>query len=257
MAFPKALLCCLGQGETQAEEAALRAVGFAVGSVDWAELNAQPRGWMELAPLLEEAGMKALVVAGRAEEFTTEVLSCVTMFTLALTRPLLTVFLVRDAGGDIDLPPLLQHVRLVRGPAWAAKVMALRQKPLAAGEAPFHLRAHLSPFTGLWLEMGPEAGTEWKGFMVGVTGAEIGALGVGPRGQVPLRCTLHYPQLGILGEVDGQPFYACAAHNTLDEHTVCYVRVDGYASALFVASAPDVAEDTGEADMPPLCVDLA
>lgn len=242
MAFPKVLLCRLGTGTSpEPEERALRSVGFAVGSVAWDEINAQPRGWMQLASPLAESGLKAWVIAGREEDFTADVISSITMLFLTLKTPLLTACVLLD-GGDLQLPPVLKNIRIVRQTSWAPKVMALCATSCSKTAGPFHICAHLSPFTGQWLEIGPERGETWAGFMVGLIGAEVGALGVGPRGQVPLRCALHYPQLGIVGDLDGQPFHACAAQNVLDSETACYVRVDGHPHTVFVAGAPEAEE---------------
>lgn len=239
MATPKALLCRLGKGTSpEPEEHALRSVGFAVGGVAWNELNAQPRGWMQLAPLLSEPGLTAWIMMGKAEDFTPDVVSGMTMLSLALKKPLLTACVVID-DGEVKFSQHLKGIRILRHAAWAAKVMALRTTRCVVEDAGFHIRAHLSPFTGQWLEIGPDAGEIWTGFMVGVTGAEVAAVGVGPRGRAPLRCVLHYPQMGILGELDGRPFHACAAQNVLDADTACYVRVDGFPHAVFVAGPPE------------------
>ncbi len=76
MALPKAVLCILGDepaGHTRdgtvdhPVEAALRSVGFATFAIAWKELDAQPNGWIQLLPPLDDPTVVAWAIAGKAE----------------------------------------------------------------------------------------------------------------------------------------------------------------------------------------------
>ena len=87
--------------------------------------------------------------------------------------------------------------------------------------------------------MAPPDGERWEGFMAGVTGAKVVAFGVGPRGIIPDKSTLEFPMFGIQGDFREVPFSACAAKNTLDRDTSCYLCVDGEPESLFCTSYPE------------------
>jgi len=244
MALPKALLCLLGKSapETAPEEAALRAVGFATASIAWKEVTAQRNGWTQLLPILEEPAVQAWVFAGKAEDFTAEVLSYMALLTLALRRPKLpvTACVLSDGGKEPEFTDLLGHVRVFsEAPSFAARLVAMRLKPPALSRPTFHVDAHVDPLIGLWLEVGPAQGEVWQGFMAGVLDAEVNAFGVGPRGTVPQKAALEYPQCGIKGEWGGKAFTACAAKNAIDGDAACYMRVEGAPQAIFVTTHPD------------------
>jgi len=254
MALPKALLCLLGKkgAKTAPEEAALRVAGFATASIGWEEVAAQRHGWTQLLPILEEPAVQAWVFAGTAEDFTTEVLSRMTLLTIALRRPKLpvTACVLSGGGKEPEFPDLLGHVRVFSGAAsFAARLAAMRLKPPAVSRPDFHVDAHLDPLIGLWLEVGPAPGALWQGFMAGVLEAEVTAFGAGPRGTVPRKTVLEYPQCGIKGDWDGRAFTACAAKNAIDGDTSCYMRVEGAPQAIFVTTHPDDNEERAQ----PLC----
>jgi hypothetical protein len=133
------------------------------------------------------------------------------------------------------------------GQAFAGKLMAARyMKKKTPSPLPLHIASHLDPLIGLWLEIGPPIGESWHGCMVGLLHAEITAFGVGSRGCIPQKSVLEYPQFGIKGNWGEHPFDACAARNTLDTETSCYMRVEGAPSAVFVTKYPEV-EDSDTA----------
>ncbi|MCL2340763.1 MAG: hypothetical protein FWC49_03550 [Proteobacteria bacterium] len=253
MALPKALLCLLGKGGsgTSPEEGALRAAGFATASIAWDEVAGQRNGWTQLLPILEEPAVQAWVLAGSAEDFTAEVLSRMALLTLALRRPKLpvTACVLSGGNGEPEFPDLLGHVRVFSGAAaFAARLAAMRLKPPVLARPDFHADAHPDPLIGLWLEVGPPPGAVWRGFMAGVLAGEVTAFGVGPRGTVPQKTTLEYPQCGIQGDWGGSPFTACAARNPVDGDTACYMRVEGAPRAIFITPHPDDEEQAR-----PLC----
>ncbi|MDL2274729.1 hypothetical protein LJC22_01205 [Desulfosarcina sp. OttesenSCG-928-G10] len=244
MALPKALLCVLGHSDTAEipEESRLRASGFATATLQWAEVSSHQRGWMQLLPIVNDPAVQAWVFAGHPADFTDEVHCQIAMLTLAITRssPPLTAFVLTGSGEEPQLTNLLDHIRIFRGnAAFAAKLAAARLKPQLPRPLPFHVKAHIDPLIGQWFEVGPDAGESWNGFMIGVVEAETIAFGVGARGLLPEKSTLHYPQCGIKGEWGGHIFSACAARNELGPEDACYVKVEGCPRILFVTQYPD------------------
>lgn len=96
---------------------------------------------------------------------------------------------------------------------------------------------------GLWLEIAPLGEEVWQDFMIGIFGAEISAFGTGPPGVLPKESTLHYPMLGIRGNLLDMEFFACAARNTLDSSISCFCKVDGIPKGIFIGPYPG---DDGE-----------
>ncbi len=261
MPLPKALLCMLEKNPPAQvrEELQLRSVGFAAATVPWRQVAAMRGGWMQLLPILDDPAVQAWVFVGAAEDFNAEVLSRLGLLTLGLTRPapLLTACVLTDDGPEPELAAFLGDVRVFRKDApFAAKLMAARLSARPLPPRPFHLAAHLDPLIGLWLEVGPPHGTEWQGFMAGITGAGVTAFGVGPRGALPQKCTLRHPLCGIQGDWGGRPFSACAARNVLDATTACYLRVDGEPGAVFVAPYPEDSDENDAADVCPEYLEL-
>lgn len=249
MALPKAMLCVMGETAGVPEETLLRASGFATATIHWEEVATVQRGWTQLLPILDDPALQAWVFAGHPADFTDELLSQISMLTLAMTRPAppMTAFVLLGSGEEPAFPELLGHIRIFYGnTSFAPKLAAARLKPRNALPKPFHVRAHVDPLIGQWLEVGPAAGDAWEGFMAGVVGAETVAFGVGPRGALPQKSTLNYPQCGIKGEWGDQTFSACAAKNTIDADTACFLRVEGCPRVVFVTEYPQETPSDGE-----------
>lgn len=260
MALPKALLCILGQvtADPPPEEMLLRSVGFATATVPWRDMEAQQRGWTQILPLLDDRTVQAWVVCGHPSEFTDDLLSNISMLTMALTRPAppLTAF-VLTGPGEPTVGDALSHVKMFHGnTTFAAKLMAMRMKPSAPPKPSLHLRTHLDPYIGQWIELGPEAGSVWPGFMAGVVDGEVVAFGIGPHGKVPEKSILHYPQCGIRGNWGEYAFTACAARNDLPDTMSCFMRVEGTPRAILVTAYPQGEDDPGGEDRQPLYYEL-
>jgi hypothetical protein len=239
MALPKAVLCILGDEPAEhPAEAELRSVGFATFAITWKELDSQQNGWIQILPPLDDPTVTAWAIVGKVADFTDEIRSKIALLTLALTRqkPPLTAFILTDEEGFHDAPYVLNHVRVFgHNKKYAAKLMALRTRPEEFQELPFHVKSHLDPLIGTWLEIGPPDGEVWSGFMAGVTQAEVVAFGVGPRGVLPKTSTLQFPQLGIKGTLGELPLSACAAKNELTTEVSCYMRLEGSPSLVVCA----------------------
>jgi hypothetical protein len=250
MALPKALLCVLGAQTTAEapEEVLLRASGFATATVLWKEVAAQ-RGWMQLVPILNDPAVQAWIFSGHPADFDDELLGRISMLTLALTRPAppVTACVLTGSGEEPALPDVLGHLKIFHGNSpFAAKLAAARMKPPPSLPRPFHVAAHLDSLTGQWLELGPLTDGCWTGFMAGVVEAELVAFGIGPRGVLPQKSTLNYPQCGIQGDWGGYPFSACAARNELGADQACYIRVEGCPRVLFITDYPDDTQEKGD-----------
>lgn len=244
MALPKAMLCILGNqpGVGAPEEVLLRAAGFATATIRWEEVAAQQRGWMQLMPILNDASLQAWVFAGRPADITEELLSQVSMLTLGMSRPTppVTAFVLLGSGEEPAFPDLLDHVRVFHGNAsFAPRLAAARLKPMCMLPRPFHIRAHVDPFIGQWLEIGPLENETWDGFMAGVVDAEVTAFGIGLRGNLPQKSVLHHPQSGIKGEWGDLRFSACAAKNSMTSDMACYMRVEGCPRIVFITGYQD------------------
>ena len=160
-------------------------------------------------------------------------------------------------SGEPVVADTLSHVRMFHGKTtFAAKLMAMRMKPPAPSKPPLHIAAHLDPYIGQWLEIGPEAGAVWNGFMTGVIGADVVAFGIGPHGHLPKSSVLNYPQCGIRGNWGEHAFSACAARNELSDDMSCYMRVEGNPRAILAAGYPQEENDPSNEDRHPMLVEL-
>lgn len=261
MALPKAVLCILGEepADDHPAEAELRSVGFATFSIPWKELGAQQNGWIQILPPLNDPTVNAWVIVGKPADFTDQMRSQIALLTLAMTRqhPPLTAFVLTGEGEFHDVPFMLNHVQIYgKNKKYAAKLMASRARPAQFEALPFHVKAHLDPLIGAWLEVGPPEGDVWAGFMAGVTLAEVVAFGVGPRGKLPKGSTLHFPQLGIQGQLGETPFSACAAKNTLSSEASCYLRLDGLPGLVFSSEYLEEEQTTAEQKRLPVQLEL-
>jgi hypothetical protein len=250
MALPKALLCVLGEQKISevAEEALLRASGFATATLFWKEIAGQQRGWTQLLPILGDPAVQAWVFSGHPADFTDELLSQISMLTLAMTRPTppATACVLTGSGEEPAFPDIMGHINVFYGnTSFAAKLAAARVKPRPPLTRPFHVAAHVDPLIGQWLEVGPAVDEAWAGFMAGVVDAEVTAFGVAPRGALPQKSTLHYPLSDIKGDWGEYAFSACAAKNEIGVDNACYMRVEGCPRIVFITAYPEE-EDKGQ-----------
>lgn len=263
MPLPKAVLCLLENAtqESANAEAALRASGFATATITWKEIMAQQTGLAELTGILQDEAIKAWVLFGNAEQFTEELRTQVTLVTLALQRESLPQVALISTGQAPQTPASMPCIRSYsHAEPFGAKLMAGRFKQAPTLDTPFHVVTHIDPFIGMWLELGPKAGKEadqegaaqWQGFMAGLLVQEgaptatITAFGVGKRGVLPSKSTLEYPLQGIEGHLNGAPFVACAAKNTITEELAVYLRLEGIPHGVLLGNYPgdDAAEET-------------
>lgn len=239
MSLPKAVILRLGGYDARLEEIQLRKVGFATGSIAWEELRPETSYWLQLGSVLADGGVCAWVIAGESKDFTPEIYASISLLSLSLSSASLPATAIVQCD-NMALPPaplMLEHCAAFHSlDSFAAKLMVARlrkNKPSFVSSCP--LRSHLDPLTGLWLEIFPQQ----TGFTIGVLEAEIIAFGVGKRGVIPASTTLTYPILGISGDINGTPFHACAAQNTIGNGCSCFCKIQGLPSGVFWGLYPE------------------
>jgi hypothetical protein len=158
------------------------------------------------------------------------------------------LILTDNEEGEPAKPTLLKgaDLFLLSNPTLGVKLVTLANMPLKKIEKDYHLDVHPLPGIGLWLDVGPGAGHEWKGAMVGVHGGDIDFQAVGPRGAgLPETSSLEYPSKGLKINVGGNEFIAWGVQNHLDGDASYFVRVTGMPDRILFGSftgddAPEV-----------------
>ncbi|MGL1862947.1 MAG: hypothetical protein OCC46_10545 [Pseudodesulfovibrio sp.] len=132
--------------------------------------------------------------------------------------------------GDLDvatLPTPLKSAEVVDEAKLGAKLAAKANMPIKKIEPEYRFDLYPLPSLGLWLEIGPAAGHSWQGALLGVSGGEISAHGVGPAGELPEKCVLNYPMKGLKLELGGTEYEGWAVKNELSENESYFVKVSG------------------------------
>jgi hypothetical protein len=127
-----------------------------------------------------------------------------------------------------DLPTPLKHAHLISASAaFGPKLVARANMPFQPTPTEYRFDVYGIPGIGLWLEVGP-AGETWKGVMAGVSGGDIDAHGVGPKGQLPTgKMVLNYAQKGLKINLGTKEYTAWAVQNELDPNTSYFFRATG------------------------------
>jgi hypothetical protein len=132
--------------------------------------------------------------------------------------------------GDMDpefLPTPLKGAEMLTASSTSlgAKLVARANTPAPAIDAGYRVDIHANPGFGLWIEVGPGKGHEWKGAMLGVNGGEIDAHGIGNSGRLPQRSVLEYPMRGLKLKLGDAEYTAWAVQNLLTEELSYYTRI--------------------------------
>ncbi|WP_321405205.1 hypothetical protein [Maridesulfovibrio sp.] len=144
--------------------------------------------------------------------------------------------------GELDpatLPTMLRGAEVVDGAKLGAKLAAKANMPIKKVESEYRFDLYPLPSLGLWIEVGPAPGHEWKGALLGVSNGDIGAHGVGPAGQLPEKCVLNYPMKGLKMEMSGKDFIGWAVKNELGENESYFVKVTGTPDAMIFGEFPE------------------
>lgn len=145
-----------------------------------------------------------------------------------------------DAALDpASLPTPLGGAEVVDESRLGAKLAARANTPIGKVEPEYRFDTHALPGLGLWLEVGPARGHSWQGAMLGVSGGEIDAHGVGPAGVLPNACVLNYPMKGLKLDLGGTPYIGWAVQNALGENDSYYVRITGRPERILLGELPE------------------
>lgn len=145
-----------------------------------------------------------------------------------------------DGELDIDsLPTAMRSAELVDEAKLGAKLAAKANMPIKKVEAEYRFDLYPLPSLGLWVEIGPAAGHTWKGVMLGVSGGDIAAHGVGPAGQLPEKCVLEYPMQGLKLDMGGTEYIGWAVQNELTENDSYYVKVTDAPDGFLIGELPE------------------
>ncbi|RJR33223.1 MAG: hypothetical protein C4576_28435 [Desulfobacteraceae bacterium] len=127
------------------------------------------------------------------------------------------------------LPAPLRSAEIIMAAdaAIGAKMVARANTPAPRVDLEYRLDIHANPGYGVWLELGPGKGREWKGSLLGVHEGDIDAHGVGEAGKLPQKSILEYPVKGMKLSLGGREFVAWAVQNRLEETLSYYARVKG------------------------------
>ncbi|WP_319762552.1 hypothetical protein [Maridesulfovibrio sp.] len=144
--------------------------------------------------------------------------------------------------GDLDpatLPTMLRGADVVDEAKLGVKLAAKANIPIKKVDLEHRFDLYPLPSLGLWIEVGPAPGHQWKGALLGVSGGDIEAHGVGPAGQLPQKCVLNYPMQGLKMEQGGKDFIGWAVKNELAENESYFVKVSGTPDALVFGEFPE------------------
>jgi hypothetical protein len=135
------------------------------------------------------------------------------------------------------LPTALAGALIIdeKTPSWQAKVVAMAHRTRKAPSAPYRISLHAHSRFGQWYEVGPMSGPAsetWSGAMFGVAGADIDFHGVGPKGDLPEKAVLEYPQKDIKLALGEREYTAWAVQNTIGPDQSYFVRVKGAPTSL-------------------------
>ncbi|MCP3869012.1 MAG: hypothetical protein GY703_13110 [Gammaproteobacteria bacterium] len=252
MAGKKVWLTWLATGEDAPEPkeamGLLAQNGLQVSGAAWMD-DLDKVAWVELVEMLRSCENSDLwVIAGRSRDFDLENtrygLSMVAASLRSLRDPAIPLlFLGLDYRPQADgFPTLLRHAQFMSStdPTWSAKVVAAGYTAKGQGESAFRFNVLAHPVLGQWFEVGPVNDDVADGMMFGVSeGAEITHHGVGVRGELPERCVLEYPMMGIKAEVGSTEYTACAVLNRLNSETSYYLKVSGYPARVMFGGHPD------------------
>lgn len=227
----------------QAVNAHLKQYGLGVGGHFWIDdlekfawfdvieemLKHDTRAWVIVAPAIEAA--KPSVRYGLAA------LACAVNARAGFDLPIAWI-------GDDDpatLPTPLRGAVKIDGKtaSWQAKVVAMAHRSKKPSAAPYRINLHAHTRFGQWFEVGPAEGT-WPGAMFGVAGATIDFHAVGPKGDLPEKTVLEFPQKDMKIALGAAEYTAWAVQNPIGPDQSYFVRVKGSpTSVLFGQLAQD------------------
>lgn len=211
----------------------IKSYGLEVDGHFWSG-NLEKMEWMgPRANLITNDYALWVIVAGKEELESAEVLFGLSLLaiTVQAQRGLgFPIFLLHGddfAPTDDDLPTPLKHAQIfpASSATAGAKMVARANTPVSHAEADYRIDVYGLPGLGLWVEVGPAAGS-WSGVMFGASQGDINAHGVGVKGELPKgKMILNYPMQGLKIEFSGKEYTAWAVKNEIDENSSYFLRV--------------------------------
>lgn len=116
-------------------------------------------------------------------------------------------------------------------PGLGAKITARANMPDRELPREYRFRCHALPKMGLWLEAGP-AGQDWNGVIFGAAGAEVEAMGIGKKEEIPEKSVLKYPLRDMRLQIGEKEFTAWAGQNVLSSEDSAFIKLKGTPEAL-------------------------
>jgi hypothetical protein len=201
--------------------------------------------WLEVRKKMEEQRPGLwLILTGATSLAEPNLRYGLSVLTLALmahleTLPIAFLSPATETLAPETAPPLLANALFLSSatPAWQAKLVGLANQP-AKSVRQYHLDLHGGRDVGQWFEVGSIAET-WQGALFAVAGAEIDFHAVGPRGKLPERSTLSYPQKGLKLEANGVEHSGWALRNAMAPSESYFIRVRGEPSSLIFGPYPE------------------
>ncbi len=216
--------------------------GLAPGGHFWAD-DLPNMAWAAAAPELCAPQCGCWIIVGQAARFaektTRQGLSCLALAAQAAHGHGFPI-LLSPSGGKVaaaELPTPLKGAEVVPQ-GLGVKAVARANAPRQNNAQEYRLAPHPLPGLGFWLEVGPGR-DPWRGAMLGATGAEPDAHGVGQAGSIPQTSTLHYPVRGMRLDLGGREFTAWGVQNELTAAESYFVRLNETPESLVFGAFPD------------------
>lgn len=244
--MPKTVwITSLTKDETKASAlfAKIHNYGLATGGHFWID-DLEKMAWSGPADELCKPETSVWLLTGAAEDFAKP--------TVRQGLSLLALLLAGARGhgfptilcpftGKVDpasLPLPLKNAEAVTEATLGAKLAAKANMPFHPEPADYRLRLYPLPGIGLWFEAGPAPGHAWNGAILGASGAEVDAHGVGPQGKIPERATLNYPVRGMKLTTGDREYQAWGVANPITENDAYYARVTKAPEAILFGELP-------------------
>lgn len=150
-----------------------------------------------------------------------------------LAFPIVALLTQGEMPSSETLPTPLRGADLLSlaDSAVGAKLVARIHSPLKEIASDYRMDVYANPHIGQWLEVGPN-NTPWSGAMLGVTGAEVTAHAVGPKGSLPDKAVLNYPLQGMKLTMGETEYAAWAVQNEISPETSYFVKLEGFPESI-------------------------
>jgi hypothetical protein len=206
--------------------------GLIVNGHFWS-VNMEKMEWMSPRPELLDKDVAVWLIAGTKADFADanvrfglSLLSLTVQATRGHGFPIIIIQGGKEAVTVEELPTPLKHAQIVPADsAFGPKIVARANVPFKPTAVDYRIDVYGLAGLGIWLEVGPAKDT-WKGIMAGVSGGDIDAHGVGPKGQLPMdKMVINYAMKGMKLNLGDKEYLAWAVQNEIDPNTSYFVRI--------------------------------